>query len=239
MDERLKQRLVGATVLVALAVIFIPMVLDREGLPPEEITATNIPPGPEEDYIAKLRPSETVYEIPVLPVPVAPPSAPVSGPVEQPSSVAGPTPRPRGVAPASPEKAGQPEVQREQETPQKGSPKQSVDVHQTKPPRPPPVSAHPAPEPAPVSPARQPSPPKPAYTQTAWVVQVGSFASAKNAQGLQDKLLSHGFVSFIEPNDEGKLRVFVGPELAREQAVATLAKLEKNLQLQGIVVSYP
>jgi DedD protein len=238
MDERLKQRLVGATVLVALAVIFIPMVLDREGLPPEEITATNIPPGPEEDYIAKLRPSGTVYEIPVPP-PVAPPSTPVSGAVEQPSSVGGPTPRPRGVAPASPEKTVQPEVQREQETPQKSSPKQSVDVRKTKPPKPPPVSARPAPKPAPVSSAHQPSPPKPAYTQTAWVVQVGSFASAKNAQGLQDKLLSHGFVSFIEPNDEGKLRVFVGPELAREQAVATLAKLEKNLQLQGIIVSYP
>ncbi|MDH3412837.1 MAG: sporulation protein, partial [Gammaproteobacteria bacterium] len=31
MDERLKQRLVGAAVLVLLAVIFIPMILNRPG----------------------------------------------------------------------------------------------------------------------------------------------------------------------------------------------------------------
>ncbi len=47
MDKsRLKQRIVGAIVLVALAVIFIPMILDggRDELP---IFTTNIPPQPE------------------------------------------------------------------------------------------------------------------------------------------------------------------------------------------------
>ena len=34
MDDRLKQRLVGATVLVLAAVVFVPMLLDRDEAPP-------------------------------------------------------------------------------------------------------------------------------------------------------------------------------------------------------------
>jgi DedD protein len=42
MDEKLKQRVVGAAVLVALGVIFIPILLNGE--PPAGIKETNIPP---------------------------------------------------------------------------------------------------------------------------------------------------------------------------------------------------
>lgn len=45
MEERLKQRLVGATVLVALAVIFVPMLLDGEG---DSQSDTAIPPKAEQ-----------------------------------------------------------------------------------------------------------------------------------------------------------------------------------------------
>lgn len=46
MDDGLKQRLVGAVVLVAIAVIFIPMIFSDVKLTPEDIKAT-IPPKPQ------------------------------------------------------------------------------------------------------------------------------------------------------------------------------------------------
>lgn len=48
MDDQLKQRLWGATVLVALAVIFVPMLFDEKGEGRGGITSTNIPPLPSE-----------------------------------------------------------------------------------------------------------------------------------------------------------------------------------------------
>lgn len=48
MEERLKQRLIGATVLVALAVIFVPMLLDG-GQENDSQSGTAIPPKAEQD----------------------------------------------------------------------------------------------------------------------------------------------------------------------------------------------
>jgi len=46
----MKQRLVGAVVLVALVVIFVPMLLDDEPVITSSITKSNIPPQPKRDY---------------------------------------------------------------------------------------------------------------------------------------------------------------------------------------------
>ena len=56
MDERLKQRLVGATVLVSLGVILAPMVLDRPSEPSGAIQTSNIPPRPENVFRSKIEP---------------------------------------------------------------------------------------------------------------------------------------------------------------------------------------
>jgi len=55
-ETNIKVRLVGATVLVSLAVIFIPMILDGRETSEVEITESNIPPKPERDYISKIIP---------------------------------------------------------------------------------------------------------------------------------------------------------------------------------------
>ncbi|MDH3713521.1 MAG: SPOR domain-containing protein [Gammaproteobacteria bacterium] len=47
MDESLKQRLVGATVLVALAVIIVPFVFDGAGRSSGDVATFQIPPKPE------------------------------------------------------------------------------------------------------------------------------------------------------------------------------------------------
>lgn len=46
MDDGLKQRLIGAVVLLAIAIIFLPALFDRETITPVD-RATQIPPAPE------------------------------------------------------------------------------------------------------------------------------------------------------------------------------------------------
>lgn len=48
MEDQMKRRLVGAVVLVSLAVIFLPMLVDESVSVTEEIRETNIPPKPSE-----------------------------------------------------------------------------------------------------------------------------------------------------------------------------------------------
>jgi len=50
MERRLKERLIGAAVLVLLAVIFIPMILDDSSQTESAITRTNIPAKPDDAY---------------------------------------------------------------------------------------------------------------------------------------------------------------------------------------------
>lgn len=90
MDTRLKQRLVGAIVLVALAVIFIPMILQ----PPEQVQSpsTDIPPQPAGDFKDRLAtPMPAPAPLPDQPPRqvVAPPTATTSAPIPAaPSTVA-------------------------------------------------------------------------------------------------------------------------------------------------------
>lgn len=54
MQRRLKERLIGAAVLVMLAVIFIPMLLDNSGQFDSEITGSNIPDRPEGEFTSRI-----------------------------------------------------------------------------------------------------------------------------------------------------------------------------------------
>ena len=58
MDEGLKRRLVGATILVSLAVIFVPMLLERDPAFEDGITHSNIPPRPQSDSSSRILPLE-------------------------------------------------------------------------------------------------------------------------------------------------------------------------------------
>jgi len=94
-DEQLKKRLIGATVLVSLAVIFIPMLLEREPVIDAGITTSNIPPQPkpvisetvlpvEKPVIEQPKPAETVISAP----------APAPAPAQTPEPVVPDTPDP-------------------------------------------------------------------------------------------------------------------------------------------------
>lgn len=86
-DINLKQRLVGAVVLVSLAVIFIPLILDGRDPSVNYITKSNIPPKPERDFVSRV--------IPLKPSPVPQPEVVNPGVAAEPS---GAKPEPKVAA---------------------------------------------------------------------------------------------------------------------------------------------
>jgi DedD protein len=78
MEQGLKERLVGAAVLVIIAVIFIPMLLDDRQEKDIVITDTNIPPKPEN---IPIPPEDTDFSSRIVPLQ---PEQPVSGDIEKP-----------------------------------------------------------------------------------------------------------------------------------------------------------
>ena len=95
MDQRLKERITGTTVLVLLAVVLIPLVLDDSRVVETGITTTNIPEKPDEEFTTRLVPIPEQDDI----VPVEEEAdnsparaAPVDADPEQPEIAAEPEP---------------------------------------------------------------------------------------------------------------------------------------------------
>jgi DedD protein len=192
-EDRLKQRLIGATVLVALAVIFLPMLLDTksdEALQPLPLPLIEHEPLPLARPFDALPPGAAAEVIPV--------AEPATGTIA----------RREPPAPLAPE--------------------------------PEPVAA-----PVPSPPPREPdlmSPGPVAQTLSAWVVQVGSFSKEENAVALRDRLQVLGHSAFVERVQQGGsdiFRVRVGPEVDRGAAESLRDRVEKEVNLKGLVTQYP
>lgn len=213
MEQGLKERLTGAAVIVILAVIFIPMLLDDTDNQEIEITETNIPAKPEN------MPAPPPAEAPVLP-----PETDFSSriiPVQEEPAVAEPP-------------AQENETTVEEQKEEIAAPAEKLE---TPVPAAAPVTSQQST--AAVSKSEEPAT---NVGLSAWVVQLGSFSSEQNAQELNQKLKKAGFRSFVEPlkqNNTVSYRVRVGPELKRSDAQAIRDKLKSTLQLEGIIVAYP
>ena len=75
-----------------------------------------------------------------------------------------------------------------------------------------------------------------------WTVQLGSFLKAENALALRKRLRAGGYAAFVEIGSSAQgdvSRVFVGPMPDREQAKTSAAELRREMALEGIVVPYP
>lgn len=195
----MKQRLVGAVILVSLAVIFIPMLLDGEqegGMP---MFGSNVPDNP--DY--RFEPLEIPLE-PVEPIPEE---------------------KPRLIDKPEPSEAESVTEEKPTDEPEET-------------PAPPAKEASPDEAPAPVTTEAEP---QTEGRQVGWVVQVGSFSSSQNALALRDKLRNKGFTAFVEKlKTDGKIiyRVRIGPELKRKDAEAQLDRLQRQMQMKGIVMGH-
>lgn len=74
-----------------------------------------------------------------------------------------------------------------------------------------------------------------------WVIQIGSFKNKANALRLVNQLRANGYRAFIQQvsNTFGEnTRVFVGPESKHNSARALATRLESDMHIRGIVISY-
>ncbi|MBB3188839.1 DedD protein [Halomonas cerina] len=69
-----------------------------------------------------------------------------------------------------------------------------------------------------------------------WAVQVGSFGEPGNAERLQARLESQGFPAYRRPRDNDLTSVYVGPYDSSEVAEVVMAELKAKINLQGLLV---
>lgn len=87
---------------------------------------------------------------------------------------------------------------------------------------------------------------KPASSQVAdksttdkskWAVQLGSFNNKSNALKLTEKMRAAGFTVFTREKGQST-RVYIGPELKQASAIKVSNKIEHDMNIHGIIVSY-
>ncbi|WP_454845618.1 SPOR domain-containing protein [Pseudomonas farris] len=213
LDKAYKQRMVGALVLVALAVIFLPMLFSRQD--EQRQVRVEAPAAPQAPAVPQVQ-----IEPVVVPEPQALPQEPVPSDVEIAEQQAPSTP----IAPSAPVAA---------------PPAPSA----AKPVTPPAPVAKPVPAPAqpitaaPSKPATTPSRVDANGLSVSWSVQLASLASRESAESLQKTLRSQGYNAYIRSAD-GKNRVFVGPLIERAEADRLRDLLSRQQNLKGFVVRF-
>ncbi|MCP3674145.1 MAG: hypothetical protein GY829_06700 [Gammaproteobacteria bacterium] len=82
---------------------------------------------------------------------------------------------------------------------------------------------------------------RPNYKSSAFVIQLGSFRKKTNAQKLVDKLKKAGYKAYLKAgksSEKSIYRVLVGPDLKRPQAESKIKALNKISGLKAIILSY-
>lgn len=236
MDENIKQRLVGAAVLVALAVIFLPALFDKD----ERVaidTTSQIPPAPTIETVEIPRPTKP-EGIRVPPAGTLFQPEVVENAEKEPVSEASNQSQDRLLAAA--------EVS-------KSEPKKNTTVVQAEEveAKPEPLSK-PAPKPAPkVKPepkkvaASPKAPTKPRLSDSGvplgWVVQAASFKSDKAAQDFTDRLAKADYKSYFRPVETSKgkyFRVFIGPYVDEQQAIDVKRVIDKAYKVRSQVLRF-
>lgn len=216
MNEQLKRRLIGATVLMTLAVLLLPLILDGSGH--RESESSEVYTGTVQ---FRFETPEAIAEPALAASAAIAPLAAGSPTINTPPAAAkpvssAPPPRPAPVPPAAPKP----------------------------PPTPPkPVAASPV-APPPVAAVAQHTPPRSAAETppdgSRYIVQLGSFGQSSNALTLRDRLRSSGFTAYVEKFDEGRAepiyRVRVGPQPDRRGAENLRSQIRQKLGLSGLVM---
>jgi DedD protein len=220
MDEALKARLIGAAVLVAVAVLLIPELLSGRK-PVEQVTGEGAGSPGKRIITIELggRPSPSAGSGTIGNTPTAAaPSAPPALPAVMPEQSAQGTP---AVAPA-----------RQAET----TAAEPATATEKKPSAPPAATTVAATEPARATPAPAQTPPPDAGPRPApggWAVQVGAFGSVATANGMVKQLQADGYRAFVAPIQRGGKtlhRVRVGPEAQKAGA----ERLAGQLKAKGL-----
>jgi DedD protein len=209
LDKAYKQRMVGALVLIAIAVIFLPMLFSRQ----DEARRVQVdaPAAPQAPTLPQVKvesvPVPEQQALPQEPVPEEDAATPVPVPSPTPAKpvVTAPAAKPAAVASA----------------PAKPTPA---------------PAATPAPAKA-AAPAAEPSRVDANGLSVSWSVQLASLSNRANADNLQKTLRTQGYNAYIRTSD-GVNRVFVGPLIERAEADRLRDQLDKQQKLKGIVVRF-
>lgn len=215
----LKQRVIGALVLLALIIIFVPMLFNRQD--DARKVAVEAPPQPAAPTVpaTEVQPVQTPEAPPVVVVPDEPakplgkPQTPIAGTAGQaPTQNAPVSPAPAQSQPAAPVAKA--------------------------PAAPAPVASAPAAPSATPAPAAKPdSRLGAANLPNSWSVQLASLSSRPSADALQAKLRSQGYNAYVRTAD-GMNRVFVGPVIERSEADRLRDQLNKQNGVKGFVVRF-
>lgn len=208
MDLSLKQRLLGAVVLIALAVIFVPMLLS--GPAPKQSSETvnlAIPPAPDREFQNRLLPVDNTAQDPskaaARPAPESAPLATVETPTRTPPAAA--------PVPSTPEhKSGAAETIVATPPPETAPPKESAPAK-----------------------TKDTGPGRAAVAD--YYVHLGIYAESKNADDLVAALKKGGFPAVAEATTyQGKSarRVRVGPY--KDRAAAEAARLRIKQQKPSV-----
>ncbi|KAB0504776.1 SPOR domain-containing protein [Pseudomonas moorei] len=211
LDKAYKQRMVGALVLVALAVIFLPMLFSRQD--EQRQVTVEAPAAPQ----APAMPQVQVEPV-VVPEPQALPQEPVPSDDEiaQDEEPAAPVAPKASAVPAPTVKAVTP--------PPAPAAKPATAPAQ-------PIAA------APGKPDTTQSRVDANGLSVSWSVQLASLANRESAEKLQKTLRSQGYNAYIRSSD-GKNRVFVGPLIERAEADRLRDLLNRQQNLKGFVVRF-
>jgi DedD protein len=215
LDKGMKQRMVGALVLVALAVIFLPMLFTRE----DEMRQVRVE-APEAPAMPSLP------QVQVEPVQVPEPQ-PLPEQNEQPPVVVDESTAPPSTPsqPITPSPQVQAQVQPKPQTP---VPTPKVE------PRPAPAAT---PAPAVASKPAAPAKIDPNGLPVSWSVQLASLSNRAGADNLQKTLRSQGYNAYIRSAD-GMNRVYVGPLIERAEAERLRDVINRQHNLKGFVVRF-
>jgi DedD protein len=219
--DGLKQRIIGALVLVSLAVIFVPMLFDE---PHSERTSTTIK-IPEEPPFPEVEAPETDVE-PAPSYGLESGDSNVTAPAIEEEIVDSPGYR---ILEESPGDEATSEVA------------ESSDGGQSE------TDASQEPASAPAETADQGSESEVAETAEyersldgAWVVQLGSFGNSDNARRLRDQVREKGYGSHLQEvvrGDTTLTRVFSGPFASKSEAESAKRALDDAFNLNSLVTS--
>ncbi|MEW6728187.1 MAG: SPOR domain-containing protein [Pseudomonadota bacterium] len=236
MDRVLLKRLLGAGVIVALAVIVLPFFLQGEGY--KAALRTDIPARPQPPQpldTASREPPAEVRELmePPPPLPMAQAPAPRNEPAKEAVDAGAAKPAPKPAAPPAPS-----------EVKPASKPAPTPQAPQAPAAKPAPEASKPEVVPnAAVKPAAPPAQPPLAAAKPqaggVWMIQLGSFSAEANAQQLRGQVQRVGIPCLIEPLDiEGRKvwRVRAGPFASQAEADAALKRLQGGLKLGGMVM---
>jgi len=208
MDRRVKERLIGASILVVLIVLVVPELLSG----PKSVVPSATP--------AAIFPASAPEPTRNVTVDLATSKAPANSEVEPAEAAKGgeaaPTPAPSTDGSSS-------TAVSTSTTPTSTAPTSTASESAA------PASAAPATDAAATAKPVETAAPSPISTRAAWAVQLGSFASRTNADNLSRRLKGQGFSVYVLSGGSGasvRYRVRVGPLADRDSAERTAAKLK-------------